>query len=139
MLFKQNIRQIGFFAIVVGFSISCALAATYDTFPGDMGALERFQEQRNGALDTAMVVATSLGDPLVAAVMVIALVLTFWAFRRRLDALTLACVAVPQGISFLLKALIDRPRPELSILMSPQPIPAFPAGMRCMLLSFSSS
>ena len=128
MKFRPNIKCVGFIAAVVGFSILCILAAMIDPFPGDMGALERFQDQRNAVLDAAAVVASSLADPLVAAVMVAALVLAFWAFGRRLDAVTLALVAVPQGISFVMKALVDRPRPDLSILTFPPTNPGFPSG-----------
>ena len=106
----------------------CYLAATFDTFPGDTGAIERFQSFRNNWLDDAARVASYLADTPVAIASIFGLSLALWLRRRRADAIVILLVLIPEAINLGLKELVGRPRPELSFLASPPENPAFPSG-----------
>ena len=106
----------------------CYLAASFDTFPGDERALLEFQGFRNAWLDDAAVVASSMAKFYVALFSVIGMSILLWTLRRRGDAVIAFLVLVPEGINLLLKEIIDRPRPEFSLLAHLPENPAFPSG-----------
>ncbi len=132
LLSKINMGQAGVLAasgIVVAI---CCLAAIFHTFPGDEGALRRFQEFRSPVLTDAAVAASYLAYLWVAIGSVIAVSLVLWIGpcigRRRSDAVAVLLVFIPDGINAGLKELIARPRPELSLLDSSPESFAFPSG-----------
>ena len=104
------------------------MAASFDTFPGDEGALTRFQGLRSGWLDAAAVAASALSDPLIAIISIPIVSLILWVAGFRVDAAVLLLVYLPQGINLGLKELVDRPRPELSLIVSPPTDTSFPSG-----------
>ena len=70
----------------------CYLAAVYETFPGDMGALERFQAFRNSGLDTAAQTSSTIANLWVAIGSILVLSSILWLARMRVDALTVLLI-----------------------------------------------
>ena len=126
----SNIRtsQVGVLTALAVMGVVCYLAATFDTFPGDVDALKGFQELRNPLLDSSALVASSLANALVAAISTPVISLALWLGKRSADAVAVLLVLIPDGINTVLKVLVDRPRPEFSILVSPHSNHAFPSG-----------
>ena len=123
--------SLGQIAFLVGLAVLGGLsylAASFDTFPGDEGALTRFQGLRSGWLDDAAVAASALSDPLIAIISIPIVSLILWVAGFRVDAAVLLLVYLPQGINLGLKELVDRPRPELSLIVSPPTDTSFPSG-----------
>ena len=107
----------------------CYLAATYETFPGDMGALERFQTFRSPGLDTAALTSTAIGSFWVAIGSIVVLSAILWLARMRADALTVLLVLIPEGLNLALKEIVGRPRPEeLFLLIAAPGNLSFPSG-----------
>ncbi len=106
----------------------CILAGLYDTFPGDASALKWLQSHRSGFLDDAARAASLPGNRLVAALTITFLVLALLGFRRWMDALMFATVLMPVLINVVLKEVIERPRPDMTILISQPTSPGFPSG-----------
>ena len=121
-------RKRVFAAGVLAFLAMCILAGLYDTFPGDASAMKWLQSHRSGFLDDAAQAASLSGHRLVAALSVTFLVLALLARRRWMDALMFASVLVPVVVNMALKEIIDRPRPDMTILISPPTSPGFPSG-----------
>ena len=126
----SNIRtsQVGVLTALAVMGVVCYLAATFDTFPGDVDALKKFQELRNPLLDSSALVASSLANALAAATSTPVISLALWLGKRSADAVAVLLVLIPDGINAVLKVLVDRPRPEFSILVSPHSNHAFPSG-----------
>ena len=111
----------------------CYLAAIFDTFPGDMDALKNFQSHRAGWLDNsakaASVLASStLAFPPVSVIMVVTISALFWLNRRMVDAVLVLCILLASIVNFMLKVMVDRPRPDFSLLESQPAGPSFPSG-----------
>ena len=70
----------------------CYLAAVYETFPGDMGALERFQAFRSSGLDTAAQTSSTIANLWVAIGSILVLSSIPWLARMRVDALTVLLI-----------------------------------------------
>ena len=104
------------------------LAARFDTFIGDEGALARFQAVGIGWLDDAARGVTALGDPLVATLSVVGLVVVLLALRMPRDAIPALLIFIPEGINVGVKELVGRPRPEFSLLENAPTNPSFPSG-----------
>ena len=104
------------------------LAWAYPTFPGDEGAILRFQALRTGWLDDAAVGFANLGLFWVflpaAAVLVGCLLLA----RRYADVAMVVAGLVAIGIGNGLKLLVDRPRPEYHLVGPLQSDLSFPSG-----------
>ena len=126
----SNVRtsQIGVLAALSIMGAICYLAAAFDTFPGDMDALKKFQGLRTPWLDDSALVASSLANTLAAVTLTPAISLALWLGKRGADAVAVLLVLIPDGINLALKVLVDRPRPEFSILISPPSNPSFPSG-----------
>ena len=123
--------SLGQIAFLAGLSVLgglCYLAASFDTFPGDEGALTRFQGLRSGWLDAAAVAASGLSHPLVAIISIPTVSLVLWIAGFRVDAVVLLLVYLPEGINLGVKELVDRPRPDFSLLASPPEDNSFPSG-----------
>ena len=106
----------------------CYLAAAFDTFPGDVDGLKRFQALRTPWLDSAALAASFSANTLVAVTSTPAISLALWLGKRRADAVAVLLVLIPDGINALLKVLVDRPRPDFTILISQPHNPSFPSG-----------
>ena len=126
----SNIRisQIGILAALAIMGAICYLAATFDTFPGDVYVLKKFQGLRNSWLDSAALVASYQANTLVAVTSTPAISLALWLGKRSADAVAVLLVLIADGINFALKVLVDRPRPDFSTLISPPSTPSFPSG-----------
>ena len=104
------------------------LAWAYPTFPGDEGALVRFQALRSGWLDDTAIGFANLGLAWVflpaAAVLIGCLLLA----RRYADIAMVFGGLFVIGIGNGLKILVDRPRPEYQFVESWQSGLSFPSG-----------
>ncbi len=128
--------------LAVGLSVTATvfvLAWAYPTFPGDRGAMEgllAWRGQRDGWLDTAALVVTSLGGWIAALVMMTGLLLFLLARGRRVDAAVVLVSAVPLLFGLLLKELVGRARPDLW-LTGPEPSGlSFPSGHATFAMVF---
>ena len=115
------------------------LAWAYPTFPGDRGAMEgllTWKDQRDGWLDTAALVVTSLGGWIAALVMMAGLMLFLLARGRRVDGLVVLVSGVPLLFGLLFKELVGRARPDLW-LTGPEPSGlSFPSGHATFAMVF---
>ena len=124
----MTIGKLGFVVALCAMGGLSYLAAVHDTFPGDVGAIERFQAYRNAWLDDAALVATTLANVFVAISSAVVISILLFVYQRKADALVTLLVLLPQGIALAIKELVDRPRPEFSLLTSSPHNPAFPSG-----------
>ena len=133
---SMRVKQGGFLIALLAAAVISYLASAFDTFPGDAGAAERFQAHRSGWLDDAAIVASSLSQFWVAIASILAFSVVLWLARRRADAVAVLLLLGPEAITVGLKELVDRPRPEFSLLASPSHNPSFPSGhaMHAVLL-----
>ena len=128
--------------LAVGLAVTAAvfvLAWAYQTFPGDRWSMEgllAWQAQRDGWMDTAALVVTSLGGWIAALVMMAALLLFLLVRGRRVDALVVLLSGVPLLFGLLLKELVGRARPDLW-LTGPEPSGlSFPSGHATFAIVF---
>ena len=105
-----------------------ALAAIYDTFPGDEAAVVALKGLRTGRLDGAAIAITRSADPPVAFAAVTGAVVVFLAWRRWTAAMMLTFTLVPVLCNYLLKELAARPRPEYAIMGLDPASFSFPSG-----------
>ena len=124
----DRLRLVGALMALAVIGAICYLAAAYDTFPGDEDALTAFQGFRSGWLDNAAIAAASFAHVAVAVLSIVMLSLVLWASRRRADSLAALLVLAAEAINLGLKAVVDRPRPEFSLLTSLQSGHSFPSG-----------
>ena len=103
------------------------LAMWFDTFPGDSAVLTSFQDLRTQWLDDTAEVITTIADPYVAFISVGLFALILLVGRRKYD-LVLLLAFVGQLFSFALKQLVDRPRPDFSLVFPAPENPGFPSG-----------
>ena len=123
-----RVRLVGALIALAVVGAICYLAATYDTFPWDEDALTAFQSFRSGWLDDAAIAASSFGHVAVAVLSIVMLPIVLWAVRRRADSLAALLVLAADALNQGLKVVVDRPRPEFSLLTSSPSSPAFPSG-----------
>ena len=112
------------------------LAWAFPTFPGDRGALQGFQDNQSGWLDTAALAVTSLGGWAAAIVMMAGMILYFAISRRRIDALIILFSGAPVLAGFLLKEVVGRARPEYLITGSAPSTMSFPSGHSLFAMVF---
>jgi membrane-associated phospholipid phosphatase len=113
---------------ILGMLAFFVLAWAYPTFPGDEGALVRFQALGTGWLDDAVVLFAKVGlaKVFLPAIAVLAVGLLF--ARRYADVSMVVAGLMVIGVGNGLKELVDRPRPEYHMV---GPIPSslsFPSG-----------
>ena len=111
-------------------------AWSYATFPGDQGALQRFQDNQTGWLDSAAVNVTRLGGTEVATLLIVGVVVALFIARRWADSLMVALSGIPIGVGFLLKELIGRARPEYVLTGSTPESLSFPSGHSLFAMLF---
>ncbi|PKB71997.1 MAG: hypothetical protein BZY87_02550 [SAR202 cluster bacterium Io17-Chloro-G6] len=104
------------------------LAWAYPTFPGDEGALVRFQAIRTDWLDSTAVGFAKLGLFWVFVPAAAFLIACLLLVRRYADAVMVVAGMVLIGIGNGLKLVIDRPRPEYDLFDSVQTSLSFPSG-----------
>ena len=105
-----------------------ALAAIYDTFPGDEPALLALQGLRTDWLDGPAVLITRSADAPVAFAVVTAAVVALLVWRRWVPAAMLAFTLAPALCNYALKELAARPRPEYAIMGLDPTSFSFPSG-----------
>ena len=104
------------------------LAWAFPTFPGDREALQGFQDNQSGWLDTAALAVTSLGGWGAAIVIMAGTILYLVISRHRLDALTVLLCGGPVLAGFLLKEVVGRSRPDYLIAGAAPSTMSFPSG-----------
>ncbi|NQW23260.1 MAG: phosphatase PAP2 family protein [SAR202 cluster bacterium] len=113
---------------VIGTLVLFVLAAVYPNFPGDEGAIQRFQALRTGWLDDLALAFASFGHTLVFLPVMAVLAGGLAITRRHADAFMvvagLAVIALGNG----LKELVDRPRPEYHMIGPDPSSLSFPSG-----------
>jgi len=107
-----------------------ALAATNERLPGDVAVLRWAQDLPLPGMAVSRFVRALTGTEVVLATGAI-VVAFLWVFRRRREAILLACgLALLPLLQHGLKELVDRPRPtaEVADLRAGFSSPSFPAG-----------
>jgi membrane-associated phospholipid phosphatase len=115
---------------VLGFAVLAGFAAATDYFPGDRGLTDRIQDLDAPALTNALDWASDLADtPLVLAV-ALGGALGLWLLRRRPEAAWLVVALVAPWLNWLVKLLVDRPRPspDLVHVTADPSTSSFPSG-----------
>ena len=106
------------------------------TFPGDQEALERFQGNQTGWLDTVAFGVTRLGWTPVSTVLIVVTVVALFVMRRWADSLVVALSGIPIGLGILLKEVIGRARPEYFLTNSLPSSFSFPSGHSLFAMLF---
>ena len=104
------------------------LAWAYPTFPGDEGALVRFQAFRTGWLDDTAIGFANLGLSWVFLPAAGILMGSLLIARRYADAAMVIGGLCVVGLGHGLKIIVDRPRPEYQFVDSLQSGLSFPSG-----------
>ncbi len=112
------------------------LAWAFPTFPGDRGALQGFQDNQSGWLDSAALAVTSLGGWAAAAILMAGMILYLAISRRRIDALIILISGAPILAGFFLKEAVGRARPEYLITGSVPGTMSFPSGHSLFAMVF---
>ena len=111
-------------------------AWSYATFPGDQEALEQFQGNQTGWLDTAASGVTRLGWAPVSTALMVLTVVGLMVMRRWADSLVVALSGIPIGVGLLLKDVIGRARPEYFLTNSAPSSLSFPSGHSLFAMLF---
>ena len=112
------------------------LAWAFPTFPGDRGALQGFQDNQSGWLDSAALAVTSLGGWAAAIILMAGMILYLAICRRRIDALIVLFSGAPILAGFPLKEAIGRARPEYLMTGSAPSTMSFPSGHSLFAMVF---
>lgn len=104
------------------------LAWAYPTFPGDEGALVRFQALHTGWLDSTAMAFANMGLFWVVVPVVMVLTGCLILARRYADACMIVAAGLMIGIGDGLKLVVDRPRPDYQLLGPFQSGLSFPSG-----------
>ena len=112
------------------------LAWAFPTFPGDRGALQGFQDNQSGWLDSAALAVTSLGGWAAAIILMAGMILYLAICRRRVDALIVLFSGAPILAGFLLKEAVGRARPEYLMTGSAPSTMSFPSGHSLFAMVF---
>ena len=112
------------------------LAGAFSTFPGDRVALQEFQDNQSGWLDTAALAVTSLGGWAVASAMMLGMVVYLAICRRRIDALIVLLGGAPVLAGFFLKEAVGRARPEFFLTGVEPTSLSFPSGHSLFAMVF---
>jgi len=104
------------------------LASVYPTFPGDEGALTRFQALRTGWLDDIAVVFADLGVVWVFLPAAAVLIASLFFAKRYGDVALVFGGLIIVGLGNGLKLLVDRPRPDYQFIEPFASGLSFPSG-----------
>ena len=113
---------------VVGTVALFVLAWAYPTFPGDEGALLRFQALRTGWLDSTAAGFANLGLFRVFVPAATVLIVCLLFVRHYADAAMVFAGLAVIGVGNALKTLVERPRPEYHLLDYVPSSFSFPSG-----------
>jgi len=117
--------------LILGVAATLALyilAWAYPTFPGDEGALIRFQALRTGWLDDAAIGFSNLGEAWVFLPAAAVLITILFFARRYADIGLVFGGLIVVGLGNALKLLVDRPRPDYQIMEPFASGLSFPSG-----------
>ena len=116
------------FAGALGVLALFVFAWAYPTFPGDEGAIVRFQALRAGWLDSVALALARLGSFWVFAPVTAGLVGCLMLLRRRADAAMVVAAGMAIGAGNALKLVVERPRPEYHLIGEIPSNFSFPSG-----------
>ena len=87
------------------------LAIIFDTFPGDRWLMERISSYNNLGINLTYTFFNHIGSRTGFMFSVVPLIVGFWIFGKRRESLAFTAMVFVHLSAFLLKMLIDRPRP----------------------------
>ena len=106
----------------------------------DVAITREFQENQSPWLSTPMYAASYIGStPLLSTALIILAAVIFWIGRLRLEALTILFVSATSAIiNYIIKIIVDRPRPNASLVEILQHASgaSFPSGHVMSYLAF---
>ncbi|MDF2553953.1 MAG: phosphatase family protein [Chryseobacterium sp.] len=96
----------------------------------DLSVSREIQEDQNMILDMAMKALSWLGTVYVAAIMVFLFALVFFIFKYIREGVFMLSCILSGGVSYVLKMLIDRPRPTIDFvrIVEETHYQSFPSG-----------
>ena len=104
-----------FFALVSLTVSLMILAIFFDTFPGDQWLMVRISSYNNPGINFTATFFNHIGSRTGFVLSVIPLIVGFWIFGKKHYSITFTAMIFVHILAFILKFMIDRPRP-LSIL-----------------------
>lgn len=115
---------------LVGFSVLAAYVMLTEPHYIDVHISEEIQEKQNGFLDSFMKAVSWFGRIRVSAVLVGCSALCFLLLKRKKDALLMLSTLISGGIAWVLKTLINRPRPtkDFVSILEETHYQSFPSG-----------
>lgn len=116
--------------VLLGFLFLTAFVIVVPPHFIDLRFSEEIQEKNNGCLDVFMKGISWFGNIRVSITLVVSSSVAFWLFRYRKEALFMLCTLLSGVISWVLKTLIDRPRPakDLVSILEDTHYQSFPSG-----------
>jgi len=117
-----------FFVIV--FLLLTLFVMNFSPHPWDLSVSQEIQEDQNMILDMAMKALSWLGTFYVAAIMVSAFSAIFFIFKYFKEGFFMLSCILSGGVSYVLKMLIDRPRPTVDFvrIVEETHYQSFPSG-----------
>ena len=113
---------------VLGTMALYILAWAYPTFPGDEGAIVKFQALRTEWLDSTAVTFANMGLFWVFVPVTVILIGCLILTRRYADSAMIVAAGLVIGIGNGLKLVVDRPRPDYQMVGQMQSDLSFPSG-----------
>lgn len=128
--YKKKIFWTVFSIFLLGFSVLAAYVMFTKPHYIDVHISEEIQEKQNGFLDSFMKAVSWFGRIRVSAVLVACSALYFLLLKRKKDALLLLSTLISGGIAWVLKTLINRPRPtkDFVSILEETHYQSFPSG-----------
>ncbi|MCT4034474.1 phosphatase PAP2 family protein [Elizabethkingia anophelis] len=127
---KKNIIWTTFSIFLVGFSVLAAYVMLTEPHYIDVHISEEIQEKQNGFLDSFMKAVSWFGRIRVSAVLIGCSTILFLLLKRKKDALLMLSTLISGGIAWVLKTLINRPRPtkDFVSILEETHYQSFPSG-----------
>ncbi|HLZ80677.1 MAG TPA: phosphatase PAP2 family protein [Ktedonobacteraceae bacterium] len=100
------------------FALLAWFVHVHPVVPVDVTITREFQENRSPWLSISMIIVSAFGSiPLLMPAVILITALIFWRFRLRLEALFIVGLSVVSLLlNFLIKLVVDRPRPSASLV-----------------------
>ncbi len=117
---KTGILMKGFYAVIYAAYLAffiwlCIVASRGQYLPGDVAISDWFSRLNLSFAEDVMQVFSAVGETISVVLIVLLIILLLWFYNRRLEALFLAILPSVTGVTtWLLKELIDRPRPGIT-------------------------
>ncbi|MFT3737548.1 MAG: phosphatase PAP2 family protein [Breznakibacter sp.] len=127
---KKNIIWTALSIFLLGFGTLAVYVMFAQPHYIDIHISEEIQEKQNGFLDSFMKAVSWFGRIRVSAVLVVCSALYFLLLKRKKDALLMLSTLISGGIAWVLKTLIDRPRPtkDFVSILEETHYQSFPSG-----------